>query len=165
MKLVGFVSLAVPLLASEGGSDIIPRTVNFLIFAAILYYLLADPIKNFFQKRAQGIAQQLEEVQARLKAARQERERAEEELQKAKALAREIEDVTEREIEVLVKHIKEQAQEEIAALEKSFNENLELERRKRIRAITKEVLEELFADRELTLDKDRFISLIVKKVA
>jgi len=29
-------------------TDFIPRIFNFLIFAGILYYLLASPIKNFF---------------------------------------------------------------------------------------------------------------------
>ena len=33
---------------SHGQTDIIPRAVNFLIFAALVYYLLADKVKAFF---------------------------------------------------------------------------------------------------------------------
>jgi F-type H+-transporting ATPase subunit b len=151
--------------AAEHGSDILPRTVNFLIFAAIIYYLVAEPVKNFFQNRSLSIAKKLEEVHSRLKMAKEERERALKELQRAKELAKEIAEITEKEIEVLVRQIKEQVKEELANLEKMFEENIELERRKRIRQITKEVLEELFDDKELGLDKQKFISLIVKKVA
>lgn len=153
--------------ASEAGhaTDIVPRTVNFLIFAAILYYLVAEPVKNFFKNRSASIAAKLEEVQAKLKQAKEEKEKAQAELEKAKSFAKEIKEVTQKEIEILVKQIKEDGQEELANLEKSFEENIELERRKRIRAITKEVLEELFEDKDLGLDKSKFVSLIVKKVA
>ena len=151
--------------SGEGATDIVPRTVNFLIFAAIIYYLVADHVKNFFQNRAASIAAKLEEVQMKLKKAKEERERAEAELEKSKELAKDIIETTKKEIEILVKEVKEQAQKELAVLEKSFEENIELTKRKRIREITKEVLEELFEDKTLELDKEKFINLIVKKVA
>ncbi len=146
-------------------TDIIPRTVNFLIFAAILYYLVAEPVKNFFKNRSAGIAASLEEVQQKLKQAKEEKQKAEAELAKAKELATEIVETTKKEIELLKEQIAAQGEQELAALEKNFEENLELERRKRIRQITKEVLEELFADKSIDLDKEHFVNLIVKKVA
>jgi len=149
----------------EHGTDIVPRTVNFLIFVAILYYLAAEPVKNFFKNRSGAIAAKLEEVQVKLKSAKEEKEKAQAQLEKAKEFAKEIEQVTQKEIEILVKQIKEQGAQELETLEKTFNENIELERRKRIRAITKEVLEELFEDKELSLDKSKFVQMIVKKVA
>ena len=150
---------------AEHGTDIVPRTVNFLIFVAILYYLAAEPVKNFFKNRSGAIAAKLEEVQVKLKSAKEEKEKAQAQLEKAKEFAKEIEQVTQKEIEILVKQIKEQGAQELETLEKTFNENIELERRKRIRAITKEVLEELFEDKELSLDKSKFVQMIVKKVA
>ncbi len=154
------------LFAKETGStDFVPRTINFLIFAAILYYLAAEPIKNFFKNRSASIAAKLEEVQVKLKKAKEDKQKAQEELEKAKELAKEILEVTKREIEIMTKEIKEHAQNEIALLEKSFEENIELEKRKRVREITKEVLEELFEDKSLELDKQKFVNLIVKKVA
>jgi len=149
----------------DGGTDIIPRTVNFLIFVAILYYLAGDWVKNFFKNRAAAIASKLEEVHAKLRRAKEDAQKARQELEKSKELALKIAQDTEKEIEVLIAQIKKQAQEELKNLEKMFEENLELERRKRIREIVKEVLEELFDDRELTLDKRQFVDLIVKKVA
>ncbi len=150
---------------AEHGTDIIPRTVNFLIFAAILYYLVAEPVKNFFKNRSATIAASLEEVQQKLKLAKEERQKAQNELEKAKQLASEIGETTKKEIELLKEQIIKQTEQELAALEKSFVENMELERRKRIRQITKEVLEELFEDKSIDLDKEHFVNLIVKKVA
>lgn len=80
--------------AAHGGvtpekiQDMIWRTVNFLVFAAILIKLVAKPAKNFFAQRSQGIATTLEdleaqkaaveaalkEAEARLEAVAQERE-------------------------------------------------------------------------------------------
>jgi len=166
-KILIFSFLSLSLFASggEGATDIIPRTVNFLIFAAILYYLVADHVKNFFKNRSAAIAAKLEEVQAKLKMAKEEKEQALRKLEEAKKLAKEIEETTKKEIEVIINDLKKAAQEEIENLERIFEENIELERRKRIREITKEILEELFEDKDLTLDKAKFVDLIVKKVA
>ena len=51
--LLGLALAPVALLANEGAveTDIVQRTVNFIIFAGILWYLLADKIKAFFANR------------------------------------------------------------------------------------------------------------------
>jgi F-type H+-transporting ATPase subunit b len=46
-------------------TDFIWRTVNFLVFAGILIYLTAKPIKAFFAKRSSDISESLEELEAR----------------------------------------------------------------------------------------------------
>ncbi|MDO9531286.1 MAG: ATP synthase F0 subunit B [Deltaproteobacteria bacterium] len=45
--------------------DLLWRTVNFVVFAGILIYLVAKPAKNFFAKRSQDVATTLEEMAAR----------------------------------------------------------------------------------------------------
>jgi len=52
-------------------SDFIWRSVNFLVFAAILIKLAVKPIKQFFASRSEGIAQTLEELEAKKAAAAQ----------------------------------------------------------------------------------------------
>jgi F-type H+-transporting ATPase subunit b len=57
--------------ASEGGitaekmQDLLWRTVNFVVFAAILIKLVAKPAKNFFAQRTQDVATNLEEMAAK----------------------------------------------------------------------------------------------------
>jgi F-type H+-transporting ATPase subunit b len=49
--------------------DFIWRTVNFVIFAVAMVYLLRKPAKAFFAKRSQDIGQSLEELEAKKVAA------------------------------------------------------------------------------------------------
>jgi len=49
--------------------DLIWRTVNFVVFAAILIKLVAKPAKNFFAQRTQDVAETLEDLEAKLAAA------------------------------------------------------------------------------------------------
>ena len=76
--------------AGEGGTDIVQRTVNFVIFAGIIWYLLAEPVKNYFGGRSQGIADELQKVQDRLKESKQAKEAAEAKIVDANKLAEEI---------------------------------------------------------------------------
>jgi F-type H+-transporting ATPase subunit b len=52
-------------ISAEKIQDLIWRTVNFVVFAAILIKLVAKPAKNFFAQRSQDVATTLEEVEAR----------------------------------------------------------------------------------------------------
>lgn len=67
--------------------DLTLRTVNFLVFAGILGYLLVKkfPVKDFFVKRAQEIAQSLSDLEARKAATAQALKEAEARLAKVAA--------------------------------------------------------------------------------
>jgi F-type H+-transporting ATPase subunit b len=51
--------------SAEKIQDLIWRTVNFVVFAAILIKLVAKPAKNFFAQRSQDVATTLEELEAK----------------------------------------------------------------------------------------------------
>jgi F-type H+-transporting ATPase subunit b len=93
--IVTLAALAVPalLLASGHGeganhyemitgrsSDFFPRIFNFLIFAGLLYYLIAEPVRDFFRGRREEIASQLKEIESRLQEAKEARKAAEQAL-------------------------------------------------------------------------------------
>ncbi|HAY22103.1 MAG TPA: F0F1 ATP synthase subunit B, partial [Desulfobacterales bacterium] len=44
-------------------NDLLWRTVNFLIFAAILFKLAAKPLKEFFANRKRDISQELQDLE------------------------------------------------------------------------------------------------------
>jgi F-type H+-transporting ATPase subunit b len=46
--------------------ELIWRTVNFVVFAAVLIKLVSKPAKNFFAQRSQDVATTLEELETRL---------------------------------------------------------------------------------------------------
>jgi F-type H+-transporting ATPase subunit b len=52
-------------ISAEKLQDLLWRTVNFVVFAAILFKLVAKPAKNFFAKRSQDVATSLEEMAAK----------------------------------------------------------------------------------------------------
>jgi F-type H+-transporting ATPase subunit b len=151
--------------ASEGGTDFVPRLVNFLIFAGIIWYLVAEPVKNFFTGRTAEIAGRLEEVQARLKATKQAKEEAAEAYEKAKETAQEIIEAAKNESKLLAKKLDEQLKAELENLEKLQLEKMEVEKRQMVRKTVDEVLEELFKGDSIGMDEKKFVNLIMKKVA
>jgi F-type H+-transporting ATPase subunit b len=58
-------------ISAEMVQDFIWRTVNFLVFAGLLIYLLTKkfPVKDFFAARSQEVAQSLEDLEAKKTAA------------------------------------------------------------------------------------------------
>ena len=75
---LAMVGLALASEAAHGGhegvspaklSELLWRTVNFVVFAAILIKLVAKPAKNFFGKRSEEIAESLEDLEAKKAAA------------------------------------------------------------------------------------------------
>jgi len=76
--------------AAEGSTDIVQRTVNFLIFAGILFYVLAEPLKNYFSGRSAGIADELEKVQERLRESKRLKDAAEHMIEEAERFAADL---------------------------------------------------------------------------
>ena len=52
-------------ISPEKIQDLLWRTVNFVVFAGILIYLVAKPAKKFFAQRSQDVARTLDEMAAR----------------------------------------------------------------------------------------------------
>ncbi len=152
---------------SEGAesTDIIPRTVNFLIFAAILYYFVANPVKDFFNGRKNSIADRLNSIQEKLKESSNQKNRAKELIEKAKIEAISIMEVSKNETEILKAKILENHKMDIENLEKSFDDQISIERRKMTRAVISEVLDDVFAKDSSLLKKDELLDIVMKKVA
>lgn len=163
--LFAFTPLA--LFASDSGAetDIVQRTVNFIIFAAILYYLLADKLKAFFAERSESIQSELDKVQETLKASKAKVDEANLKLEEAKVLAAEIVDGANADIDTIKSNVAKSADNDIVNLEKHFNEKVEVETRKAKREVVSEVLEELFNDDKLSLSQNDLSNIILKKVA
>lgn len=146
-------------------TDIVQRTVNFLIFAGIVYYLIADPVKAFFTGRTKGIAQELEKVQERLKESKAAKEAAQEKIEEAKKLAEEIMTSCKKENAIINEKMAAQLEFDLNNLEKQQEDVMELEKRQMVRDLVEEVLADALAQDESVLDKGAFADIIMKKVA
>ncbi|MBD3800820.1 MAG: F0F1 ATP synthase subunit B [Campylobacterales bacterium] len=151
--------------AEHGATDILPRTVNFLIFAGILWYLLEKPVKGFFTGRAGEIADRLNSIQEKLRASEAEKVAAEARVEEAKAFASELAATTEKEKEVLKKQIEAQSANEIAVLEKQMKDKVSLAERQMVRSVVETLLSDVTAQSTASLDKEKMADIIVKKVA
>jgi len=150
---------------TSGETDFLPRLVNFIIFAAILYYFVADLIKNFFIGRSKEISSKLEEVQNRLKATKKAKEDAEAAYKAALVTAEEIIESAKKESKLLAKKMDEQLNNELENLEKMQEEKMAVEKRQVVRKIATEVLSELYKGDAISMDEKKFVNLISKKVA
>lgn len=151
--------------AEHGGTDIVPRTINFLIFAGILWYLLAKPVKGFFSGRAAEISARLNSVQDKLRASKAEKETAEVRVEEAKAFAAELQASTDKEKVILKKQIETQSASEIEVLEKQMKDKEALAERQMVRCVVEDILEDVTSQSTASLDKEKIADIIVKKVA
>jgi F-type H+-transporting ATPase subunit b len=175
LKRVISIILFVPILvlANESGhhdvsmvhSDFFYRVLNFGIFAGILYYLIANPIKEFFKGRSQKIANQIKEIEAKLQESKKEEELAKEKLSLSQEKAKEIIEDAKMEAKVLVENIEKKNSELLNSLEKHLEDKMEVEKKKVIKNSIKEILEKGIDSNDIAIDSSKIVSLISKKVA
>lgn len=151
--------------ATGAETDIIQRTVNFLIFAGIVYYLIAEPVKGYFTGRTQGIADELEKVQTRLKESKSAKEAANTKIDEAKVLAEEIMSSCKKENVIINEKMASQLEFDLSNLEKQQNDIMGLEKRQMVRSVVEEVLSDALTQDSSVLDKSVFADIILKKVA
>lgn len=146
-------------------SDFFYRVFNFAIFAGLLYYLAANPIKAFFTGRTEGIANQLKEIEEKLEASKKDRLAAEENLVKAEDKSKEIVADASNEAKMLSANIAEKNENALALLEKQAEEKKVLERKKATRDTIDTLLNDGIDNSDITVDEVKVVSLISKKVA
>lgn len=146
-------------------TDFWPRVVNFTIFAALLYYLIANPIKNFFKGRSKGIATQLNEIEVKLQAAKDEKKEAQNRLVESEKKAEEILANAKAEAIILAEKIATANQNDLALLDKQLEEKISLEERKSAREVIDEILSENITNDDIMIDESKVVDIISKKVA
>jgi len=170
MKKMLFIILALSplaLLANDHDvqTDIIQRTVNFAIFVAIIYYLLADKLKTFFSDRTKSIQAELDKVQETLEESKKKVQDAKDELENSKKIANELVNDANSDITNIKNKISNTFDSEISNLTTSFDDKLLIETRKMKKQIVAEVLEELLSDDNISIKQDDLVNIILKKVA
>jgi F-type H+-transporting ATPase subunit b len=169
MKKTLFIIFALTPLAlfasGEVETDIVPRLVNFVIFAAIIYYLLAEKIKDFFLGRTKSIQSELDEVQRVLEQSEKKVTDAKAELENSKQLALTLVQEAKSDIDSIKQSIEESFEKETSNLNASFGAKIELEAKKAKKQIVEEVLHELLASENIELSQEDLTKIILKKVA
>ena len=166
--LVLMLMISTYALASEHehtGTDIVQRTVNFLLFAGLVWYLIGEPVKNFFASRSQAIADELKKVQDRLNESIALKKEALAQISEAEKFAQELAATTKKENKILNDTIVAQAESDIAAMVKKFALKKEFEEKKMVRSVVEDVIKETLKQSGDSFDRKTMANIILKKVA
>jgi len=151
--------------AAEGSTDIVQRTVNFLVFAGILYYLLAEPIKNYFGGRSAGIASDLEKVQERLRESKRLKETAELKIEEATRFVNELIEMTRKECKILGDKVIAQCDQDTEIMQKQSHALMDLEKRQMVRSVVNEVMGDVMSASDASMGNEAMTDILKKKVA
>ena len=166
--LLGLALAPVAVFASSEGAvetDIVQRTVNFIIFAGILWYLLADKIKAFFAERSLSIQSELDKVQDTLKASQDKVTDAQKKLAEAKKIATEIVESAKADVDSVKQKVATAVDSDISNLNKNLDEMMKVEISKAKKEVVTQVLEELLSSENIKLTQDELANIVLKKVA
>lgn len=157
------------LFAAEGGhhgeTDIVPRAVNFLIFAALAYYLLAEKIKLFFSGRSALIAKAYEEAENKIKDAKVALSEAKAKKEEASKLAAELTSSAKTDAVTQAKKVAEHADEEVARIKKAAEDEKSMLQKKAITETVEEAMGEVVDKEGFGVDDKDFAKIIAKRVA
>ncbi len=151
--------------AGNAGTDIVQRTVNFLLFAGLIWYLVGEPAKNFFASRSQGIADDLKKVQEKLNESIVLKKEALAKISEAERFAEELAAISKKENKIINDSIMNQCDSELDALSKQHSSLKDFEQRKMVRGVVEDILGETLSQSAEDFDREAMASVILKKVA
>jgi F-type H+-transporting ATPase subunit b len=150
------------LMASDGETDFLQRLVNFIIFAAILYYLLADKARAFFNSRKEAIANEFQSIQDKLRESKQKKDNLKTEVENAHKKAEEIVKTAKEEAKFIKAKVEKSTSNDIENLNKQFEDFKSSEERKMKREVVKEYMDEV--TKEVHIDSQEAVNIVSKKV-
>ncbi len=167
MKKLFYICLVLPvfLFASDVQTDILPRSVNFLIFVAIMYYILADKARAYFTGRTASIQEEFADIERQKLANKKRITDANKELQRAKVLAGKIVDEATANIDNIKQHIQKTTDEKIAQLVKKTDENITIQTQKLKNQTIDKFIDDIFASQNIKISAKDIVNIINKKVA
>lgn len=165
--LVFMLMISTYALASSGNAetDIVQRTVNFLLFAGLIWYLVAEPAKNYFASRSNSIADEMKKVQDKLKETASLKKDVLAKVGAAEKFATDLVVSSKKENKVLNDTIMMQCEEDIETMIKQQSALMEFEQRKMVRSVVENTLSEVLIQSDDSFDKEAMANVILKKVA
>jgi F-type H+-transporting ATPase subunit b len=151
--------------AEHAGTDIVQRTVNFLLFAGLIWYLVAEPVKNYFASRSQSIADEMKKVQDKLKESVSLKKDALAKVSAAEKFAEDLVVNSKKENKIINDSIMVQCDTDIEILIKQQAVLIEFEQRKMVRSVVENTLKEVLSQSDDSFDKEAMANVILKKVA
>ncbi len=166
--LVLLLMISTYALASETGhgeTDIVYRTVNFLLFAGVVWYLVGEPAKNYFASRSQAIADELKKVQEKLDESIALKKEALAKISDAEKFAEDLVISSKKENKIINDNIMSQCEIDLEILIKQEVSSKNFAQRNMVQDVVSNILKETLAQSSNDLDKEAMANIILKKVA
>ncbi len=151
--------------SGEAGTDIVQRTVNFLLFAGLIWYFVAEPAKAYFSGRRQGIADELQKVKDRLAESDKLKKDALAKVDEAEKFAKDLMELSKKENKIVNDNIMAQCDIDLANLTSQQKILMDFEQRKMVRGVVKEIVSDILSDTSNDFDQEAMANVILKKVA
>ena len=151
--------------SGEAGTDIVQRTVNFLLFAGLIWYFVAEPAKAYFSGRSQGIADELQKVKDRLNESGNLKKDASAKVVEAEKFARDLVELAKKENKIVNDNIMTQCEIDLTNLISQQKILMDFEQRKMIRNVVEDTVSNLLSDTSDSFDQEAMANVILKKVA
>ena len=151
--------------AAHGGTDIVQRTVNFLLFAGLVWYLVGEPAKNYFASRSQAIADRLKMVQDKLDESVTLKKEALAKISDAEKFAADLVVSSKKENKIINDNIMTQCESDLETLTKQSSSSRDYAQRTMVRTVVEDVITETLAQSSGDFDKEAMANVILKKVA
>ena len=165
MLMISTYALASSGNAENASTDIVQRTVNFLLFAGLVWYLVAEPAKNYFASRSQSIADEMKKVQDKLKESVSLKKDALAKVSAAEKFAEDLVVNSKKENKIINDSIMVQCDTDIEILIKQQAVLIEFGQRKMVRSVVENTLKEVLSQSDDSFDKEAMANVILKKVA
>ncbi|CAA6801435.1 MAG: Unknown protein [uncultured Campylobacterales bacterium] len=145
-------------------TDIVARTINFTIFATIMYKLISGPLKSFLKDRQDAIANEFTDYEDRYTLLKRQFQKAKDKHSNLSLKSKEIVELAKQE----AKEIEESSLLNLKTSMKNLevdNQNYLINRKKSLKKeIINEIVEDVFKSDKLDLKVPDFVSIIEKKV-
>ena len=111
-----------------------------------------------------GENKRLDNIEQKLKDSKAKKDDALRRVEEAKANAASLVETARKEAILISERIKEETRQEVANLEKSFQDQKEFEKRRMVKSVVGEILNEIFASDSVKMDQSELINIMLKRV-
>ncbi|WRC80890.1 F0F1 ATP synthase subunit B [Helicobacter pylori] len=165
--VLGFLILLSPLCATGldiSQTDIIERSLNFLLFVGILWYFLAKKLRSFLRSKSLEISKRLEEIQAQLKVSKENKKKLLKELEQAKEKAELIISDANKEAYTITQKYELQTKMDVENLIKNSKALMDLEVKKIKRELVKSVFKDLRESKKVSFNAQDFVNILKQRL-
>ncbi len=165
--VLGFLILLSPLCATGldiSQTDIIERSLNFLLFVGILWYFLAKKLRSFLHSKSLEISKRLEEIQAQLKVSKENKKKLLKELEQAKEKAELIISDANKEAYTITQKYELQTKMDVENLIKNSKALMDLEVKKIKRELVESVFKDLRESKKVSFNAQDCVSILKQRL-